>query len=71
MEVIFVNKGICGETTEQLARRLYPEIIYGIQSEYDKKPDVVIIEVVPQPQTRLANNHITVYIGVLIALVCY
>ncbi len=43
LEVIFLSKGICGETTEQIARRLYPEIIYPIQEKFERKPDLVII----------------------------
>lgn len=42
-EIICINKGICGEITEQIARRLYPEIIYTVQDTYKQKPDFIII----------------------------
>ena len=43
VEIICVNKGICGEITEQIARRLYNEIIYNIHNSYKQRPDFIII----------------------------
>ncbi|MGD9201192.1 MAG: GDSL-type esterase/lipase family protein [Chitinispirillia bacterium] len=42
-EIIFINKGICGEITGQIARRLYNDIIYNIQNTYMQNPDFIII----------------------------
>ncbi|MCP4761335.1 MAG: hypothetical protein GY870_06110 [archaeon] len=44
ISILFENKGICGEITSQIKRRLYPEIINSrFVKKIKQKPDIVII----------------------------
>ena len=39
----FINRGICGEITEQIKKRFYPELIHHSLDKLGKKPDIIII----------------------------
>ena len=42
-DLVFINRGACGEITQQIKGRLYPEIIGHALRGFGRKPDVIII----------------------------